>query len=333
MIKQLISFTVLIFFILLIGCGKKNNPLQPINNLTITGWTPKVPTPKETITITGTGFDPNAAGNEVLFENVYRGVIVSATATAIKVIRDTAGYLELQDWNSGNTVTVNAKGNTFTHPDRMFFRRAIALLDAKGYTTNFRLFYPGDSILMEGIGFYNDPGDNDCRLHTAGGYLGEVNIARVDSSYYTKMVGFYPSSEAIGGDEDTPPDYTVAAELEVHDKHGATANLPCSLRVFPNSYIDYDPDSFEYSDEFNVLKLFVKTKNVLPGTKGIFRNTATDRFFRFSLDKDYSGEEKLVRLQLQGDPLNPTEDIPPGTYRLSVDRGAYNFVSTLIQLR
>jgi hypothetical protein len=335
--KHILSHTNIALFTLLIiaiSCGKKNNPLPPpISNLTITGWTPKAPTPKETITLTGTGFDPNTAGNQVLFEGSYIGIIVSATATEIKVIRDTSGFLQLQDWNSGNTVTVKAKGNSATHPDRMFFRRAISLIDAKGYTTHFRLFYPGDSISLEGIGFYNNPEDNDCRINVSGGLSSKINIARVDSSYYTKMVGFYPSSEAIGGDASTPPDATVDGTIEVQDKSGAKAGLPCSLRVFPASIIVYDPDSFEYSDEFNILKLYVWTKNVLPGTSGIFRNTQTQRAFPFTLAQDYSGEEKLVQLQLQGDPLNPTEDIPPGTYRLSVDRGSFNFVSILITLQ
>lgn len=328
-----INIALFALIIIAISCGKKNNPLPPpISNLTITGWTPKVPTPTETITLTGTGFDPNAAGNEVLFEGSYIGLIVSATATEIKVIRDTSGFLQLQDWNSGNTVTVKAKGNSATHPDRMFFRRAMTLLDAKGSTFNYRLFYPGDSIFMEGIGFYKDPGENNCYMNPSGGD-GKINIARVDSSYYTKMVGFYPSYNAIGGNENTPADSTVAGMIELRDKNGATANLPCSLYVFPHSSIVYDNDSFEYNDENNILKLYVRTKNVLPGTNGFFRNTLTDRFFTFSLAEDYSGEEKLVQLQLQGDPLNPTEDIPPGTYRLSVDRGSFNFVSILITLQ
>ncbi|MCC6288873.1 MAG: IPT/TIG domain-containing protein [Chitinophagaceae bacterium] len=325
-----IAVILMICMVIIISCGKKNNPLPPISNLIITGWTPKVPTPTETITIAGTGFDPNASGNKILFDNAYTGIIVSATATEIKVIRDTSGSLQLQDWNSGNTVTVNALGNSFTHPDKMFFRRGISLIDAKSYTTNQRIFYPGDSILLEGTGFYSDPDDNSCYFSYSGA-TGKVNIARTDSSYYTKMVGFYPSTQAIGGSEDTPPDYAVSAKIEVKDKGGATASLPCSLRVFPHTEIVFD--SYEYNDKFDILKLFVRTKNVLPGTDGIFRNTVTQRAFPFTLAQDYSGEVKVVLLQLQGDPLNPTEDIPPGTYRLAVNRGAYNFISMLIELK
>lgn len=334
MLKQ-ISFIggVVIFLMTTTSCGKKNNPLSPINNLTITGWTPKVPSPKETITIKGAGFDPNAAGNEVLFENAYKGFVVSATATEIKVIRDTSGFLQLQDWNAGNTVTVKALGNSFTHPDRMLFRRETTLKDAKGYTSNFRLIYPGDSIEIEGSGFYKTPGDNVCNIIAQNSYSGKVNIARVDSGYYTKMVGYYPTNEAIGGNENTPADLTVAAIIELRDKSGAKANLPCSLRVFPTSFIDYDPESFEYNDKMDILKLFVKIKNVLPGTNGVFRNTDTQRFFTFMLASDFSGETKKVQLQLQGDPLNPKEDIPPGTYSLSINRGIYNFVNTIIILK
>lgn len=326
----ILNFLLAAVLIIVAGC-KKNKNIVPIANLVIAGWTPQKPTPKDTITINGTGFAPNIAGNEILFENAYKGFITAASATEIKVIRETSGFLQLQDWSSGNTVTVKANSQSFTHPDRMYFRRPIHIIDAKGYFTGFRLFYPGDSISLEGTGFNSNPNNNKCILRTADGPAGEVMIARSDSSYYTKMVGFYPSSEAIGGTASTPLNEIVAGFIELTDNNSVVASLPCSLRVFPDPYIVFD--SKEYSDSQNVLKLKVKVKSILPGTEGVFRNLQTDRYFTFTLAERYSDKEEIQTLQLQGDPLNPTEDIPPGTYRLSISRGSYNFVSTIIELQ
>src|SRR6218665_64860 len=119
--------------ILLMACKKDSSPTAQ-GELSITDWIPLKPAFGEELVINGTGFDPVAANNQVIFEGSVEAGILEASPTRLKVIVPelylTPGYY--------STIKI-IRGADEVVSDYIYFSRPVTIINVEGFFTGYGL--------------------------------------------------------------------------------------------------------------------------------------------------------------------------------------------------
>jgi len=260
---------LIILFVAMYSCkktntGNTNNPPPPPppgngSDLKINTISPLRPYPGDVITITGTGFDTDITKDTVLvgitvnnaFEgqvnvNVRHTKIISATATEIKFVTDSAIQVVPAGLKVG--LWIGVPGKRYFTPDNP--------IDIKYFSFNFTSVDPypipcgaifaGDSLFFKGRGFYKP-----CTVYING----KVFPINFDADNTTIGRGFLPVD--FFGDPGTIP-CTASQHLDVKvvNGDGKTLSIKDNFYPGPNSQltgVSLDAASYSLSTSNNAL--------------------------------------------------------------------------------
>ena len=307
-IKWLYLITTLILTAA-VGCKKNTTPSPPpAGDLTITDFSPKLVDFGDVVTIVGTGFNPDASQNEVLFQS-FTTQVISASPTQLKVIVPdcssalTPGYY--------TNIVVRTNGKQAVAVDEIYFKRAVAII--KVTTSLPGIFIPGDSLTIEGSGFRTNLSSNHVSIGNQG-----LTPVRVDSSYWCKM-SCYSSAAGCKGGYDTDADTaTVATQLKITNGGGTVlAEKAIRTQLFPRPDIQYVSYSQTLVGGYYSIK--IKHKSILPGTAVRFTGGNVNSFSLMQSEyRDDYKEDFILAL-----PSN----LPAGTYQFRIVRGNTVYLS------
>jgi IPT/TIG domain len=307
--------TVLFFFA---SCKKNPSPPPPTDELTITSWSPLRPYFGDELTITGTGFNADAAQNTVEFGGVP-GQLVSATTTQIKVIVPVLEYGGILTPGSYTYLKVKANGKEVTATDYIYFPRPVSITTITSSSTNTAQMVPGDSITIEGGGFSASPSRNSVYFTTPGGSspISRLIPVRVDSSFTTKMRCYYHVDDCLAlylnAQAATPETATELVDLVI-SVNGHTSRKLTRVNIFPKMPMVYLSHGTSNGNRF----IRVRHKSILPGT---MINWSGPVVTSTLLQTEYNNDVKETSF------FGLVSNVPAGNYNISIVRNGVLYMT------
>lgn len=310
-----VSIICTTLMLLVNGCKKNIVALPPADEINIESWSPQFAEFGDELTIKGSGFNADASKNIVDFWGAEARVI-EASPTQLKIIvPDLTNSVNIGDYSIEMMVKANGKESK---PVYIFFKRSLSITALFGRGPG-NLMLPGDSIRVEGSGFSTTPSKNSIRFNPIdlGSSFGKVTPVRIDSSYWCKAWGFYPSAQCLGQNNSQLADTaTLLANLEF-TLNGKTVKKLTRVLAFPNTSYQYVSHTTNNGYRF----VRIKHKSILPGTMVRWRFPNGSIIESSFAPDDYTDEFKETNL------LVLQMNFPPGTYRVTIFRQNRTYLS------